>query len=334
MAARSRRFDNLKFCLITLVVFGHLLELASGSTVSLIYRTIYLFHMPVFLFVSGYFADFSLRKLLPHLVLPYLIFQTLYQLFDALVLNGNTSLHLQYTKPFWLLWYLLAMIGYQLLLPLFKLARSLRTQIIVLLVCWGLSLAVGFARHIGEFLTLSRFLGFLPFFALGHYARAYSDRIIPWLHRARTWLLPLTAVIAFLGILWLWFTHCPADVLYGKRSYYEIGNPLQRLMQQVLAVNWGILLLLVIPDVSIPVVTAAGRNTMPVFLLHGFLIRALKKKGGADLLALLPHGRLIALAALALAVVLILSSAPVARVFQLLFTGGLWRNRRTAKQTS
>ena len=76
---RLYRFDNIKFILIFLVVFGHMLEFTPGYTNTHdIYRIIYSFHMPVFIFVSGYFARFSPRKILTTYIWPYILLQTLY----------------------------------------------------------------------------------------------------------------------------------------------------------------------------------------------------------------------------------------------------------------
>ena len=62
MTKREYRFDNAKFILILLVVFGHILEHFQGRYVPGIYRTVYLFHMPMFIFISGYFAKFDRKK--------------------------------------------------------------------------------------------------------------------------------------------------------------------------------------------------------------------------------------------------------------------------------
>ena len=52
---REYGFDNLRGLLIVLVVLGHLLEICgSFPGAGFLYRTIYSFHMPAFLFLSGY----------------------------------------------------------------------------------------------------------------------------------------------------------------------------------------------------------------------------------------------------------------------------------------
>ncbi len=58
MAKRDSFFDALKGVLIFLVVLGHMLELnkATSDTSVVLWDFIYLFHMPLFIFVSGYFS--------------------------------------------------------------------------------------------------------------------------------------------------------------------------------------------------------------------------------------------------------------------------------------
>ena len=54
---RNDYFDNIKSVLITLVVIGHfLLPLESTRLKDGLVNVIYLFHMPMFIMVSGYFA--------------------------------------------------------------------------------------------------------------------------------------------------------------------------------------------------------------------------------------------------------------------------------------
>ena len=72
----SPLFDNMKMVLIILVVFGHALEeISLEHEYGIIRACIYSFHMPVFIFISGYFsgggAQAKAKKLL--LIVGYLI---------------------------------------------------------------------------------------------------------------------------------------------------------------------------------------------------------------------------------------------------------------------
>lgn len=72
---RSPLFDNIKIVLILLVVFGHALEeISLENEYGIIRACIYSFHMPVFIFISGYFSrggQAKAKKLL--LIVGYLI---------------------------------------------------------------------------------------------------------------------------------------------------------------------------------------------------------------------------------------------------------------------
>lgn len=57
---RDYRVDGIKLFLIVLVTLGHALESCISNPISnRLYSAIYLFHMPAFILVSGYFASVS-----------------------------------------------------------------------------------------------------------------------------------------------------------------------------------------------------------------------------------------------------------------------------------
>ena len=66
MKERVYKFDNLKLLLIVLVIFGHILEFVPNSMDKYIF--IYTFHMPCFMFVTGYFAKFDRWNIILKLV--------------------------------------------------------------------------------------------------------------------------------------------------------------------------------------------------------------------------------------------------------------------------
>ena len=88
---RDYFFDNVKAVLMFLVVLGHLLLPIHGeSFLVVVKRLIYVFHMPMFVFVSGYFAKtfykngrYNYRKLL-YLGKAYLVFVVAIQLVYAI----------------------------------------------------------------------------------------------------------------------------------------------------------------------------------------------------------------------------------------------------------
>ena len=75
---RYNRFDNIRFILIICVVFGHFLEMIPGAMSLYLYRIIYSFHMPAFIFISGYFAKYNREKILFTFLYTYLLFLPIY----------------------------------------------------------------------------------------------------------------------------------------------------------------------------------------------------------------------------------------------------------------
>lgn len=274
---RSRAFglDNMRGFLMICVVFGHLLEICPDfPNRDLVYRVIYSFHMPAFIFLVGYFGKFDAAQILQGSILPYFLFQTLYLLFANHVLQ--VSLYYQYTTPYWLLWFLLVCIFYKLLIPFID-TQSKKKQAVYLALSVVVALIAGYDKTVGYYLSLSRFLVFLPWFILGYYCKKHEKALNALWNRYR-WLI-VTACLAVIGLSVVFFTLCqfPKDVLYGSYAYEILGySPMIRAALMITALGWVALLLCVFTGPlgrKIPLLSALGRNTMPVFLLHGFVVR-------------------------------------------------------------
>ena len=282
--ARGRDYgvDNLRGILILLVVFAHLLEKAAPFPGNVfLYRTIYSFHMPAFLFLTGYFARFDAGKIIRGLLLPYILFQTAYLFFDGWL--KGTEVTLQYTTPHWILWYLMASLFYHLLLPLYAVDAP-RQQLLALGVTFALSLLAGYDQTVGYRLSLSRFLVFQPWFLLGHYSRRGD-----WLSKAARWgearkvplkWIPTAAVCILPPVMQL--MDFPYKILYGSSAYAVLDyGPWERIFAGVTALAWigfGGLVLLPLLRWRLPMLTALGQNTMGVFLLHGFAVRYIQRR--------------------------------------------------------
>lgn len=77
---RDDRIDSVKYWLIVLVITGHVFQCFKGiPTCKLMWDWIYLFHMPLFIFISGYFSQKKSKKVLKtiiwKLVEPLIIYQ-------------------------------------------------------------------------------------------------------------------------------------------------------------------------------------------------------------------------------------------------------------------
>lgn len=329
MTKRDYRADNIRFFLIFLVVFGHLLEQFSGKYTDLLYRGIYSFHIPALIFLTGYFARFDAKKIMLSLVWPYLLLQTLYLLFQGYVLKGEATVTLSYTTPYWLLWYLMAVIFYYLLIPMLQ--REGRTaRIVVFAISVGASLLAGFDKNIGYYLSLSRFFCFLPFFVAGFYwghhpgSKAHKARLPLGLVCVAVLLLTMPYILRN-GAL---FTR---NVLYGSYSYESAGYTwLRRGVLQLTGFAWIGLLLAVMPGKKLPILSTIGKNTLPVFLFHGFAARLLQKM---KIFQYSQLGNLLLAVGITLALVLLLGNPVSGWLCKWGFTGH-WIDRLTSRKKS
>ena len=121
---RNYRIDNVRALLIILVVVGHLTEIIHYQNSEFVYRWIYIFHMSGFALLSGLcWSGGKDGRVWKKLIYPYVIFQTLYLIFQHVVLNGDFIL--QYTTPYWLMWYLLALIQWGMFVSTIPISKKI-----------------------------------------------------------------------------------------------------------------------------------------------------------------------------------------------------------------
>ena len=168
---RDDRIDSVKFWLIVLVITIHVFKrsvFADSMTCTVIWKYCYIFAMPLFIFISGYFSrkkdmkDFwpSIWKLLEPLIF--------YHIIGLLFSKSSISVRSLFT-PWWVLWYLLSLIYWRLMLQFIP-DKILRHIKIVLFCTFCISIFAGFLPF-DRFLSLQRTLALMPFFFCGYYMR-------------------------------------------------------------------------------------------------------------------------------------------------------------------
>lgn len=275
-AERDYSLDNIRFFLIFTVVFGHLLEICGDFPGRWrIYQVIYTFHMPVFLFLFGCNIKFAPRRIVYRWCVPYVVFQCIYIAFSRFVLK--VALPLQFTTPYWLLWYMLACICYQVLLKLYDTESRFR-QILALVCTFAISLMVGFLDGVGYGLSLSRLFVFQPWFLLGYYCKKNGIlNPVPARGKLRLGIFIGSAVMIALSVPLLCYGKIPTVFLYGSLSYAFSGGKLwMRGAVWCISLCWILFLFVGIrPYINRPFfgITRIGQNSWPVFLLHGFFVK-------------------------------------------------------------
>lgn len=165
---RDNYWDQVKGVLIIFVVFGHVLEQClNGRINTTTYSWIYTFHMPLFVFVSGYFTGIKdVRHYwngLLSLFGQFVVFQVILTL--PLLVGGAIY---ELLIPKYILWYLWCLLLWRMLyFVIDKYKLNLWVLLFLSLIC---SLAVGYLPLVNEF-SFQRTFVFFPYFVLGLIAR-------------------------------------------------------------------------------------------------------------------------------------------------------------------
>lgn len=279
MKQRDYYFDNAKFILIFFVVFGHLLQpfISNNETAYTLYKVIYTFHMPAFILLSGFFArGFSeggyINKIARKLIIPYLIFQVVYSIFYYFLFN-KSQFAVDLLNPHWSLWFLISLFFWHLMLTGFSRLKPL----LGLTLAFGIGLGVGYIDWISNYLSLSRTFVFFPMFLLGYYL---TKDHIQLLKKASVRLLAVGAfVIAF--FFYFSFPDMNYQWLFGSKSYSAMDTPvvvgmLIRLGLYLLSTIMVFSFLAIVPKNKY-FFTNLGKNTLYVYLLHGFFVRVFRE---------------------------------------------------------
>ena len=150
-------WDIFKGILIFLVVFTHFLyNYTELGDAKYLVNIIYFFHMPAFVFISGYFSkkEVDFKKALKYILI-YTVFNSVFILYTAV-----TSKSFLLLTPFFSYWYILALVIWRIIakyLPCNK-------WYIVIPFSFVIALVSGYFSDITSVLALDKVFGFLPFF--------------------------------------------------------------------------------------------------------------------------------------------------------------------------
>jgi len=265
--------DNLKAVLIFLVVLGHFLEIriSSNSGVRTVFSLIYAFHMPLFVFISGYFSKNTLnaKKLLKNLLLPYFVFNSLWYLLALFTLKGTVF---RWFYPGMAFWYLLSLFIWRLLLPtLVQIRYILPISIIA-------GITAGCFAEFSFFMAASRTIAFLPFFLLGYFCAEDQLKAIR-INRISAWFILAVAI----SIIYLAPSAFPlvkpgffyADNAYSVLKISNLFGVIFRSSFYLLAVTISLAVISLTPERENRL-TFIGRNSLYIYIFHTYLLLIFK----------------------------------------------------------
>jgi fucose 4-O-acetylase-like acetyltransferase len=211
---RLTEIDKLTGLCITLVVFGHLLlpQFEHLQYYALIRNVIYKFHMPLFMFLSGFLIALSLKgkaqeldyskyikskitKFLP----PYILFSTVFILVEFIVKHKTMSdLQSDFLKAYILpakssagfLWYIYVLFMFYLIMPF--ILKLVKDKIIILLIVGIIFQFIN--PHITEVFCLRLFTYYFLFVSLGIFAFQHFENFQVFIDKTG-WIFLLIFII-------------------------------------------------------------------------------------------------------------------------------------------
>lgn len=270
---RNRNYwlDNTKFFLIFLVVIGHFLEplINNNKIINYVYNFIYVFHMPLFIFITGFFSkniNNSKKRILTYFIL-YIIMQSI----ELLITNQKFSM----VNAEFALWYLQAIIAYNLILPIINKSNSKVVIILSLII----GLIIGFDDRAGHLASLSRIFVMLPFFIMGYFT---SEKQLYKLKNKKDIIFAILFLIILIIIIPIATDKIKnlSGLLQGKFSYNNMKmgaiGILYRLFWYIIAAITSFAILTIIPKRKLPCISKFGTRTLQVYCLHILVILVLK----------------------------------------------------------
>lgn len=296
MKSRIALWDNARFIIMALVVIAHMITTTRMDSALAygIYAYIYLFHMPAMLLLSGYFSKAELNSKGVNatlgLIATWVIFEAIWVGYRFLI-NGAEISSTWFVVPSWTLWFLVSLITMRILLPF---VAALKHPLLVSII---IGLAAGLSPVLGGEFSAMRTLSFLPFFVFGWLAREHGwlagER---FLNPGRSLKLGAWGVLGAIALLFVllpnlrsvfrpdqWTTwREPYSVLLELDAWLEpvAGLGIRGLFMAI-AFIMSLAVLVVVPR-GTSALTVWGTRTLYLYLLHGFVVYALRHYGVID----------------------------------------------------
>ncbi len=312
---RDVYLDNVKGVLIILVVIGHIAIpfMDNINPAKCMYNFIYLFHMPMFMMISGYLShsDKTLKENVYTILLPAIIFQTIY-IIEELLLNF-TNLKMLLLEaiffPGYGLWYLICVFIWRAIIPFFS---KLKHPIFI-------SMAIGLlggliAGHKGSFM-LYKILSFFPFFVFGYYLKQSSTDIHVVINNKYLKLIGIVVLISALISSFFISDSYMRQLVYEKNILTM--NPvyisvLSRISSYFVEITIGISFSIFITK-NVSLFTKLGRRSIYIYILSGVIISTITTCNGWSGYQELKYFIPIALTGILIS--FILSSDVIVRIF-------------------
>ena len=279
---RDQYWDSLKFVLIFLVVYGHTIGSSVGFNHAM-YSFIYLFHMPLFIFISGRFSQIKdkgkYKKGISKLLETYVFFQIVWRLFAFVAEKDFSQIFPKLIDtPWWILWYLFSLICWRAIVLLIP-ERFLHNQPLLIITISLFIGVIGGFIPIGIKFSFQRTVAFFPFFVLGY----YSERVdVKSLIKKIPIFIPITVLSILFIVIYLNPNvnsnpeMSPIICCIIRCAFIAIATIISIMVMRLVPTNQRL--------------ANGGSKTLFIFIYHAFFVQALNI---AKKLNVIPHNELL-----------------------------------------
>jgi len=268
---RIALWDNLKFILIFLVVLGHFIDFHTANYINMkrIFFFIYIFHMPLFIFISGLFSKKTINekkynKIFEFLIL-YLIIKILFFLTNLIIYNNSS---ISFFKEGGIPWFMLAIFFFYLITIGLKDLNSKYLFIVsIILACF-----IGYDASISDFLALSRVIVFYPFFLAGYLLD--PNKFIKFCKQKKIKIISLLFIVSTIIFCYFFITklYTFRPILTGRNPFYTLGKYYNygfiiRFIYYIITSIFIITITSLTPSKQ-TIATTLGTRSLQVYILH------------------------------------------------------------------
>lgn len=277
----NQKITNMKAILTILVVCGHFPQILIPNATrfsSILQGTvlfIYTFHMPMYVFISGFLSknvEKRRKRAFEDLLIPFFVFQIIFASINILCGAGQHAfknpLHPEFT-----LWYLLSLFTWRLFLPDLARVRGILPIAVIL------NVGTAYMTGVTNAFSAQRTFGFLIFFMLGYFADE------EWLSKiSRVGRIP--AAILLLAECGGWIVACRRGMVnfdhwlavLTHTARYDATIPFQTGIEYAIvlaiAVINSVLFIGLVGSGQNIVLSRIGAATLPVYVSHAALYLA------------------------------------------------------------
>ena len=217
--------------------------------------------MPMFMLISGYLSkkQISIKKAIKDYLIPYIFFDLLYIIWEAL---RGIDVSLNILFPTYVYWYILALFIMRIMIA--------KINMVILPVLFGiLSFAsVVVTEHVWSFMALGRVILLFGIFYIGYRCPENALKNVRN-HRALGVSVGIICLLLELALLYAGIT----DVTWATHDYSSSISDylLKYIFIFVFTIGMFFFLAVIMPNKSI-VLARWGRNSILVYLIHPFFV--------------------------------------------------------------